>query len=393
MDTGIIKKTNVKAVIEGLMQMGEVIAPIRTPDYYAFSPLTSAEAACLDYTNSKLSPKGCFFPQSEVLFYYEKEGNKTSEPPKENKQGYLLGIRPCDARALALLDPVFADAAEGAASSSDRQYQDVYYQQKRQNRIIIGLACTSPQSTCFCTSIGGSPLDTTGMDMLWQDLGDGGQIFVSASGAGGASGASGVSEASEDRYLIKPITSRGQELLAQLMAKLPLLVEKAGQEDLAEAKEQEQKILQKMPPIFDAEAIADKLSSSFNDPAWQVIQEKCLGCATCAFVCPTCHCFDIQDENKCGKGRRVRLWDSCQLCLFTLHTSGHNPRPSGKERLRQRVMHKFNYFKTNNGQIACVGCGRCIKECPVNMDIRQIISAYTGGEATSAPAGVGRVTG
>ena len=181
MDTGIIKKTNVKAVIEGLMQMGEVIAPIRNPDYYAFSPLTSADAACLDYTNSKLSPKGCFFPQSEVLFYYEKEGNKTFEsiarcngisspccearPPKENKPGFLLGIRPCDARALALLDPIF----------DEQQYQDVYYLEKRRNRVVIGLACTSPQSTCFCTSIGGSPVDTTGMDMLWQDLGDGGR--------------------------------------------------------------------------------------------------------------------------------------------------------------------------------------------------------------------------
>ena len=203
--------------------------------------------------------------------------------------------------------------------------------------------------------------------------------------------ASGASGARGDRYLVKAVTSRGEELLAQLMAKLPLLVEKAGQEDLTEAKEQEQKILQNMPPIFDAEGIqhiADKLASSFDDPAWQSLQEKCLGCATCAYVCPTCHCFDIQDENKRGKGRRVRLWDSCQLCQFTLHTSGHNPRPSGKERLRQRVMHKFNYFKTNNGQIACVGCGRCIKECPVNMDIRQIISAYVEGGKAVAMASV-----
>jgi len=375
MDTGIIKKTNVKAVIESLMQMGEVIAPVRNEDYYAFSPLPSAEVACLDYTNSKLSPKGCFFPQSEVLFYYEKEGNKTFEPPKENKPGYLLGIRPCDARALALLDPIF----------DEQQYKDGYYLEKRRNRVVIGLACTSPQSTCFCTSIGGSPVDTTGMDMLWQDIG--------ASGAARTTGASGASGATGDRYLVKAVTGRGEELLAQLMAKLPLLVERAGQEDLTEAKEQEQKILQKLPPIFDADRIADKLTSSFDDPAWQSFHEKCLGCATCAFVCPTCHCFDIQDENKSGKGRRVRLWDSCQLCLFTLHTSGHNPRPSGKERLRQRVMHKFNYFKTNNGQIACVGCGRCIKECPVNMDIRQIISTYMEGKAKSAPGSVSRVTG
>jgi len=85
---------------------------------------------------------------------------------------------------------------------------------------------------------------------------------------------------------------------------------------------------------------------------------------------------DIQDENSRNRGRRVRLWDSCMFPLFTLHTSGHNPRTSGRERMRQRIMHKFNYFNANNGQIACVGCGRCIRECPVNMDIREILSVY-----------------
>ncbi|MCL6583186.1 MAG: 4Fe-4S dicluster domain-containing protein [bacterium] len=335
MDTGIITKTNLKAVIEDLMQRGEVVAPVRKDDYVLFASLPSAEAACLDYANSKLSPKGCFFPQAEVLFYYQKEGHKIFEPPNEVKPGYLLGIRPCDARAIALLDPIF----------DEPRYQDVYYLERRKSKVMIGLACTRPQSTCFCSSTGGSPSDTTGLDMLWQDLGD--------------------------RYLVRPITDRGRELLA----KLPH-VEEAAAEDLAKASEQEQAVLAKLPPIFSAEEAFSRLSAAFDDPLWQRIYERCLGCATCAFVCPTCHCFDIQDENRCGQGRRVRLWDSCQFSLFTLHTSGHNPRPCGKERLRQRVMHKFNYFKVNNGQIACVGCGRCIRECPVNMDIRQIVSAY-----------------
>ncbi|MEW6381187.1 MAG: 4Fe-4S dicluster domain-containing protein [bacterium] len=336
MDTGIIKKTNIKAVIEALMQVGEVIAPVRKDDYLVFSPLSSADAACLDYANSKLSPKGCFFPQTEVLFTYEKEGHKTFEPPREAKPGFIVGIRPCDSRALALLDPIF----------DERQYHDVYYLEKRKSKTVIGLACNEPQSTCFCTSTGGNPSDTAGMDMLWQNLGD--------------------------RYLVRPVTSRGRELMAQLPH-----IEEAGQDDLARAQEQGEKALSKLPPVFSADEVADKLSSSFDDSLWQKIYEKCLGCATCAFVCPTCHCFDIQDENRSGQGRRVRLWDSCQFPLFTLHTSGHNPRPCGKERVRQRVMHKFNYFKVNNGQVACVGCGRCIRECPVNMDIRQIVSAYS----------------
>ncbi|MGA1875842.1 MAG: 4Fe-4S dicluster domain-containing protein [bacterium] len=338
MDTGIIKKVTVKSVMESLGRMGRVIAPVRQDDAFVFSSLPAGETPDLSYPNSKLSPKGCLFPQTEVLFFYDCQGedHQVSPPKEESGITCLVGVRPCDARAMALIDPVF----------DDPQYKDTYYLQRRKNMVIIGLACAEPQSTCFCTSTGGSPFDTTGMDMLWQDLGD--------------------------RYLVKAVTPRGQELLSGFGE-----IEKAEKKDLAEAQKQAEKTLSAMSPIFDTEKIGERLSSSFGDSLWQEIHEKCLGCAVCTFVCPTCHCFDIQDEKNHDRGRRVRLWDSCMFPLFTLHTSGHNPRSSGKERMRQRIMHKFNYFKTNNGQIACVGCGRCIKECPVNMDIRQIVSVYS----------------
>lgn len=336
MDTGIIKKENIKGVIESLMQMGKVVAPTRQDDLTVFSALPSSEALDLNYTNSKLSPKDYFFPQTEVLFCYEKENNQIHPPLIEDKPAYLVGVRPCDAKAITLLDCIF----------NDPQYKDVYYLNKRKNTVVIGLACTNPQSTCFCTSTGGGPLDTTGMDMLWQDLGD--------------------------RYLIKAVTPQGKELASKLSG-----IDKAPEKDLSYAKKQGEKILSMIPPAFEAEKISEKLPALFEDSVWETIHEKCLGCAACTFVCPTCHCFDIQDENSRNRGQRVKLWDSCMFPLFTLHTSGHNPRLSGKERMRQRIMHKFNYFKVNNGHVACVGCGRCIRECPVNMDIRQIVSAFS----------------
>ena len=111
----------------------------------------------------------------------------------------------------------------------------------------------------------------------------------------------------------------------------------------------------------------------YDDPFWDELHLKCLGCGACTYLCPTCHCFDIVDEGNAVRGKRVRNWDTCQFALFTHHTSGHNPRQSGKERMRQRVMHKFNYFVENQGEIACVGCGRCVRNCPVNLDIRAVI--------------------
>jgi ferredoxin len=106
---------------------------------------------------------------------------------------------------------------------------------------------------------------------------------------------------------------------------------------------------------------------------WEEISFACINCGTCTFVCPTCWCFDIQDEAHGKSGQRIRNWDSCMFPIFTIHTTGHNPRGTKLQRVRQRFMHKLKYFvdKYNNG-IMCVGCGRCVRQCPVNIDIRRV---------------------
>ncbi len=129
---------------------------------------------------------------------------------------------------------------------------------------------------------------------------------------------------------------------------------------------------------FSFKGVSEKLDRMFDDPFWDKTCQKCLGCGVCTFLCPTCCCFDILEETE--EEKRVRIWDSCQFSCFTLQGSGHNPRPSGKERMRQRIMHKFNYFVKNHGDSFCVGCGRCVKECPVNLDIREVVRAISTRE-------------
>jgi ferredoxin len=119
------------------------------------------------------------------------------------------------------------------------------------------------------------------------------------------------------------------------------------------------------------------MDPAFDDGRWEELTVRCLGCGSCTYLCPTCHCFDIADEARLYKGRRIRTWDSCQFPLFTKHASGHNPRRNKKERLRQRFMHKFSYAVENTGTALCVGCGRCIAGCPVNLDIRDVIRSFT----------------
>jgi formate hydrogenlyase subunit 6/NADH:ubiquinone oxidoreductase subunit I len=122
----------------------------------------------------------------------------------------------------------------------------------------------------------------------------------------------------------------------------------------------------------------DKLRSAdsmalYDAPFWEEEAFACINCGTCTYACPTCWCFDIQDENKGNNGVRMRNWDSCMTGLFTLHGSGHNPREHEYQRFRQRFMHKLKYFvdKYDKGTM-CVGCGRCVVQCPANIDIREI---------------------
>jgi formate hydrogenlyase subunit 6/NADH:ubiquinone oxidoreductase subunit I len=124
---------------------------------------------------------------------------------------------------------------------------------------------------------------------------------------------------------------------------------------------------------FDLKELEKKLPGSFDGPVWITQSLRCIGCGTCSYACPACTCFDIQDETDGNKGMRLRCWDSCGLGNFTLHTSGHNPREVQSQRWRQRIMHKFSYQPDQLSVVGCVGCGRCSRACPVDMNILQHI--------------------
>jgi len=210
---------------------------------------------------------------------------------------------------------------------------------RRENTAIVTFACNEPEPTCFCTSMGIGPWSREGADVFVYDAGD--------------------------YYVAEPVTEKGEALLDAVdgedLAEVPAVTETL--------KATAEKAIKKV----DVAKLTAKLGKMFNDPKWDAISERCVGCGICSYICPTCHCFDIQDQvgQECGK--RVRNWDSCMFPIFSLHASGHNPRTGGHQRIRQRVMHKFNYFVENFGRIACVGCGRCVQSCPANMDIREII--------------------
>jgi ferredoxin len=165
------------------------------------------------------------------------------------------------------------------------------------------------------------------------------------------------------------VSENGEEFVKKLDG-----YEQAVESDIEEARHRARGSNSSLTTDLALENIEGKLEKIFTDSLWDTISQKCVGCGVCTYLCPTCYCFDVLDEAKGSQGKRIRVWDSCQFPLFTLQSSGENPRPSGKERMRQRIMHKFNYYPGNYDGVACVGCGRCVRECPVNLDIREILT-------------------
>lgn len=330
----VFEKDRLPMLIDELVDKYRVFAPVDLGKYFRLKDISSGEDVCIDFHNTKLAAKEILFPQTELILTIKKGevGLETEEASTNSKEHVLFGIRPCDAMGLVLTDMFFASG----------EHKDQPYLERRGKTAVVGLACNHPRGTCFCTSVGGSPFGKEGMDLFLVDLGD--------------------------EYLIEVLTKRGERLVESVD-----WMREADEGDIERAEkllEIAEEAIKMEQPI---EGLSEKLDGMFEDPLWDKLHQKCVGCGICTYLCPTCWCFDILDEETPTGVKRIRLWDTCQFPIFTLQGSGFNPRPSGKERMRQRVLHKFNYFQKEFGTPACVGCGRCVQECPVNLDIREIV--------------------
>jgi sulfhydrogenase subunit beta (sulfur reductase) len=331
MECGILIKADINKLIEAAKKDAVFYAPVGKETGVEFIDVKGNEEIAFEYSNSKIPPKKILFPQCEILLRFK--NNTLTDVPLEDQKAVIFGVRPCDAKAISYLDKAFGD--------SHGKYDDPYYKARRGNVVLISMACNHPCSTCFCTTLGSHPADISGSDIMAYDLGK--------------------------ELLLEATTPRGDEFLKANSS----LLGKVEDSHKSERDNHIQAARQKMK-TFDIDNVKAAIDSSFTDSIWQEIVDGCLGCGSCTYLCPTCYCFDVTDEKKSsGEGVRIRTWDSCQYALFTYHTSGHNPRNNKMKRMRQRIMHKFSYTVDNLEDIYCVGCGRCIQGCPVNLDIRE----------------------
>jgi len=340
----IIKKTELAHLVDRLMENRRVYAPVRHQDMTDFQEISTADQVDLSFANTTLSPKSIILPQSEAMFEFNldrtsEQAGILHEVETDHFPRIIFGIRPCDAKAFQLLDLNF----------NTTSHRDPWWVRRRQITTLVGLGCNTPCPTCFCTSVGSGPFATEGLDLLFIDL--------------------------DDELVIQVITEKGLELLNDMEVKAEA---SAAQKEVVSALQES--ALQSIKSVVPTEGLKQHDANAlFNAEFWEEVQFACINCGVCTFVCPTCWCFDIQDEVFKGNGLRLRNWDSCMFTLFTLHGSGHNPRSQKLQRVRQRFMHKLKYFpdKYHEG-VACVGCGRCIQQCPVNIDIRRIFLLMNG---------------
>lgn len=325
-----------------------VYAPVQEDEVWNYEVITNPEHVDLDLPNTVLSPKKIIFPQREVYLEFSasnEDGLDVKEVLPEEELSVIFGVRPCDARALTLTDKVFGG-----------DFEDVYYWKRRNQAALVGLACNAPPSpNCFCLSVDGSPFSKEGLDILMSDLGS--------------------------KYFVEAFSKKGEELINAAKTLFKPATEKDKKELEKNRAEAKKKISRQIQNI---KKIPPKLKGMFDSPFWDEESMSCLRCGICTYLCPTCHCFDINDEVLSSsplRGKRVRTWDNCQFPDFTMHSSGHNPRQDKASRLRQRIMHKFQYFVERYKNYQCTGCGRCISRCPVGIDIIEVldkVSSYEG---------------
>jgi len=303
------------------------------PGRYRVKP--REDGALFGYSVGPQSWKKYLHPPDVSLWTAERQNGvfRILNNPSPPRRPYaFLGVRSCELAAIQVQDKVLLGGPQS----------DPIYQARRENVFIVAVQCTQAAATCFCASMATGPRAKAGFDLALTEL---------------------LGE-QRHQFLVETGTARGGEVLAELAA-APATAEARQAADAAvetAARGQVRRI--------DTAGIKDLLYHGFEHPRWEQTAERCLSCANCTMVCPTCFCTTVEDVSGVtgDRAERRRRWDSCFTLSFS-YIHGGSVRASGKARYRQWLTHKLAAWIDQFGCSGCVGCGRCITWCPVGIDI------------------------
>ncbi|HLW46541.1 MAG TPA: 4Fe-4S dicluster domain-containing protein [bacterium] len=302
--------------------------------------------------------KRFLFPAATRLWRAQRAaggGFELEDHPNDAPRYAFIGVRGCDLHAIAVQDRVFLEGP----------HVDPTYKALREGAFVVAVNCGQAGGTCFCVSMKTGPRVTGGFDLaLTEILEDGRHEFIVETG-----------------------TERGAEVLRDLEADGPAqpAAVRGGPPDAAAAIDRTvARAAAQMGRTMDTTGIKELLYRNLEHPRWDNVAARCLTCANCTMVCPTCFCSSVEDTTDLtgAHAERWRRWDSC----FTMDHSyihGGNVRNSPKSRYRQWMTHKLATWIDQFGTSGCVGCGRCITWCPVGIDITEEVRAIRESETES----------
>lgn len=319
-----MSENELQLLVESLVKEMEVVGVKSRDGKYFYGRIDSFSELCLDYDVTAMPPTRYFLPARETLLKFRVGDGARTEPVAVATPRVIIGVHPYDLKAIELLDEAFMTANP-----------DPNYIARRSNSLIIGIDCLNPSSNSFAPSMGTS-LTGIGFDLLLTDIGGG--------------------------YVATVGSDKGHELLTKYAR-----VRALTGDEIAEQRSARERAFGKYKLRLDVprEKLPKLLEESYDDPYWGTRSESCLSCGSCVMVCPTCFCFDVQDEVALNlrDGERFRLWDGCVLADFARVGTGENFRHDRGSRFRHRIYRKGKYLVERYGKTGCVGCGRCASAC------------------------------
>jgi len=346
MNPGCLDKAGIEDALMHLAASRDVFAPVREGGTLEFRRLPAGGLVFLGPEKTLLPLKTLYLPMTEDVFSRCMKAGETGmeiAAPMERDR-VVFGALGCDIATLHLLDPVLLG-----------EPPDEAYRERRERTAIVALACKGEGPECFCSSCDIDPACPGGSDVVLTDVGD--------------------------AFLFDALTEKGSRILETLDGRL----REATDDELATARSFDSTAADNIPLAKIPEDFADLWEADL----WDDLASRCIGCGVCTLLCPTCYCFDVQDEQRGTESKRFKTWDSCMFSEFTRMAGGDNPRDTKRSRVRQRFLHKLQYYSSEHGKAACVGCGRCRVHCPVGIGIDEVITRLARGKVPGEVKGGG----
>lgn len=365
----VLAASELQTLISVLLRQGyEVVAPTVRDGAIVYSSIESVHNLPQGWTDEqnaasyRLKPRqdDSFFgyvvgPQSWKRYLHpaevrlssaERQGSSFRILNNETKDvgpRAFVGVRACELAAIRVQDRVFLE---------DR-YRDPIYEARRAGAFLVAVQCAQSASTCFCSSMGTGPAISEGADLVLTELQNG----------------------SGHRFLARAGSDQGAKVLHQLRTS------PATESDRGEAEALVKSAADAQTRSINMTGVRELLYQNFEHPHWEVVAARCLTCANCTMVCPTCFCTTVEDVSDVSgtHAERWRKWDSCFTQTFS-YIHGGSIRTSSKARYRQWLTHKLAAWQDQFGSPGCVGCGRCITWCPAGIDITEEVRALREGE-------------